>query len=216
VTGVQTCALPIFRGVVDAATITSVTPLTNGLPASAPKPVCTINDPAYSLTCTIVSLPVGASVTLIISGDIKDGLDSGDRIDNTASAVSRATSEIAGGAPNSATAQIVIIPAADLAITKSVSPLSAVPGQPVVWTLHITNNGPSAANEIVAIDTLLDPNLATIGPPGQVTITGPPGVTVTVAPTGREAIWQDMEYAGSSTVHVGCGELVGRPLLTTE
>jgi uncharacterized repeat protein (TIGR01451 family) len=43
-------------------------------------------------------------------------------------------------------------PVADLAVTKSVSPAVAQPGQPVRYTVTVTNRGPSTANDVVVAE----------------------------------------------------------------
>ena len=46
------------------------------------------------------------------------------------------------------------IPEADLALAKSVAPTSAAPGDNVVFTLIVTNNGPGSATNTVVVDSL--------------------------------------------------------------
>jgi uncharacterized repeat protein (TIGR01451 family) len=55
---------------------------------------------------------------------------------------------------NSATDTDTAAPSADLAITKSHSPSSVTAGDTLTYTVKVTNNGPSDAQNVVASDTL--------------------------------------------------------------
>jgi len=65
-------------------------------------------------------------------------------------------------------APLQVVPAADLAITKSAAPTPAVAGQNVTYTLIVTNNGPSSATAVSASDPL---------PAGLTFVSASPGCT---------------------------------------
>jgi uncharacterized repeat protein (TIGR01451 family) len=57
-------------------------------------------------------------------------------------------------ANNAASATITVIPAADLALTKTSTPNPVISGQQLTYTLTATNNGPDVAVDTVITDTL--------------------------------------------------------------
>jgi uncharacterized repeat protein (TIGR01451 family) len=66
---------------------------------------------------------------------------------------------------------------ADLAITKTASPVEARVGQTLTYTITVTNNGPATATTISAVDTL----------PGSATFVSAPGCTGTTTVTCTHA-----------------------------
>jgi uncharacterized repeat protein (TIGR01451 family) len=68
---------------------------------------------------------------------------------------------------------VFAVPTADLAITKTASPVEARVGQSLAYTLTVTNNGPGTANSVTVTDTL----------PGTVTFVSAPGCTGTTTLT---------------------------------
>ncbi|HUR99931.1 MAG TPA: hypothetical protein VMZ26_17840, partial [Pyrinomonadaceae bacterium] len=67
---------------------------------------------------------------------------------------------------NQAGGSLVFLGAADLSITKSDSPDPVVAGTNLTFTMTVTNNGPSAANNVVASD-LLPPTLSLVSVSGS-------------------------------------------------
>jgi uncharacterized repeat protein (TIGR01451 family) len=57
-------------------------------------------------------------------------------------------------ANNSATATTTVKPAADLSVTKTDSPDPVHVGQPLLYTIVVSNNGPYASSAVTATDTL--------------------------------------------------------------
>ena len=105
-----------------------------------------------TLTCTWPSLASGAAVT--VTYDM--------RAESIASGTSGTTfnsASVTGAEPeteasnNATTHSTTSRQAADLALTKS-APASVVPGNPLAWTLTVTNNGPAASNGAQVTDTL--------------------------------------------------------------
>lgn len=89
---------------------------------------------------------VGSSITQPFSFDVPAGQNMVLVVTNTAA---QAICDFAF--------QVVNLPCsleADLALTKSVAPTSVAPGDNAVFTLTVTNNGPSNATNVVVTDTL--------------------------------------------------------------
>ncbi len=98
---------------------------------------------ASTVSCTVAVVPVGATLTFALVGTFDPTLALGSNVANTAS-VSAATPDPSTG-NNTSTANSTVDTAADLSITKSVSPWPLVPGSPASYTIVVTNHGPSTA-----------------------------------------------------------------------
>ena len=137
--------------------------LTNGGPSDATGVVLTDTLPAAvdfvsaspgcvqssgSVTCDINSLAAGgnAAVTIVVAPNTAGELT------NSASVTSDVTDPIAGN--NTATVTNVAELAADLELSKSVSPDPVLLGNNLTYTLTVTNGGPSDATDVVLNDTL--------------------------------------------------------------
>ena len=142
-----------------------------------PAPTVTSADP---LTVSGITVPAGGEATLVYTAAVNAfaPLDVGGTIDNTVS--------VTGGgltAPITAAETVTVAAAPDLAITKALTPTAVVAGNPITYTLTVTNLGNTAA---VATDNLVvsddfDPALAL----QQVTLDGVPlteGVDYTYVP----------------------------------
>ncbi|MEM1180961.1 MAG: DUF11 domain-containing protein [Acidobacteriota bacterium] len=86
-----------------------------------------------------LSLPAGSSVTYTLTCTIDSA--AGGVLSNTADIASSVTDPVS--ANDSASDDDVLIPRADLAITKTDGVTSAVPGESVTYTIIVSNNGPS-------------------------------------------------------------------------
>ena len=169
----------------------AITGLTAGT-GSTPNP-CTVaadNDVA----CALGDLGPDQTVTITIAGDVPPGFTGA--LDNTAT-VSSPTDTTPGN--NSATATTTPTGRADVSITKTVTPSLPVPGQPVTYTVVVTNNGPSVARSVTVEDPVPDaltgvtvttgstPNPCTVGAGNLVTCDLgdlAPGATVTLTIVG--------------------------------
>jgi len=102
-----------------------------------------------TVTCTMPTLAVGAAnpITINVTAPATAG-----SLMNTAT-VSSATSDPTPG-NNSSTNTLTVLPQANLSITKSTSPSTVAPGSPVVYTINVTNAGPSAATAVTVTDPL--------------------------------------------------------------
>jgi uncharacterized repeat protein (TIGR01451 family) len=106
-----------------------------------------------TITCTAASMASGTTATFTLIVQVAGNATG--TINNTATATSdtddnnsgndsgSAPPVTAGGAGNS-----------DLGVTKSTNTSTASPGDPVAYTITVTNNGPDAANEVIVTDTL--------------------------------------------------------------
>ncbi|MGN6520930.1 MAG: DUF7507 domain-containing protein [Dokdonella sp.] len=95
---------------------------------------------------TLTAAGAASSATLTIVADVATA----GPMTNTAS-VSAADQPDPNGANNSASASLNGNPLADLAVAKS-GPASVTPGDDVVYTVVVTNNGPSDASNVVVAD----------------------------------------------------------------
>lgn len=130
------------------------------------------------ITGDVAALAVGSSFTITVNATVQAGF-AGTTITNSATAQADEAAQV------SSTSDTTVNPQIDLAITKSddVDPVDR--GGQIVYTMVVTNNGPSGATNVEVVDTL----------PAGVTFVSATGGTVT-APTG-----------GSSDVIVDVGSL---------
>ena len=101
---------------------------------------------AGALTCSLPSAP--ATVTLVLTPTAPGTLA------NTATITVPAGVIDSNAGDNGVTLVAQVNPLADLALSKSASPGPAYPGQPLTYTLAVTNLGPSAASGVVVTDVL--------------------------------------------------------------
>ncbi|WP_153558795.1 COG1361 S-layer family protein [Roseimaritima sediminicola] len=112
----------------------------------------TVNAAGQDLTFTVGTLASGASATFTIDVLIDSIVQSGTGISNTATVT---TTDVDTNAANdSATVAVTVDRLVDLVITKDDNVTSGVPGQPVQYTVTVTNDGPSDASGVRIIDTL--------------------------------------------------------------
>ena len=133
-----------------------------GVDASASQGGCGIS--AGIVDCALGTLAAGASATVIVTGDVPSGADPAAVAGNTATVVS-ATAD-PDPFDNTATISTGVAAVADLQLAKSASPSTVSAGESTVWTIVVTNDGPSAAGAFQIVDTLdadLTPTSATIG-----------------------------------------------------
>jgi uncharacterized repeat protein (TIGR01451 family) len=101
-----------------------------------------------TITCTIATLPAGASATFSIVVNVSSGTTG--TITNTAT-VSSSTSDPSPGNNSASTTVTVSAVAADLSIAKTSSGPAA---GSVTFTIVVTNNGPAAGQNVVMTDVL--------------------------------------------------------------
>ena len=124
--------------------------ITDTLPASvtfvSASTGCTNN--AGTVTCSVGTLANGksASRTITVKSTQAGTLSN--------SATVRGDQYDPNSANNTATATTTVNPAADLAVTMTDAPDPAALGQPLRYTIVVTNNGPSTANGVTLSDAL--------------------------------------------------------------
>ncbi|TWV95148.1 gliding motility-associated C-terminal domain-containing protein [Chitinophaga pinensis] len=98
---------------------------------------------------TIAKVPDGAVVTYTVVVSTPASFTA--NLSNTASGSSDAT-DLVPANNNSTTTGITPAPKADIAVVKSTTSTSFAPGEDVIYTITVTNNGPSDAANVVVTD----------------------------------------------------------------
>ncbi len=128
-----------------------------------------------TISCSIANLNVGSNATFTIVAGVGASVASGTVLTNTATATSDAFDPLPGN--NSASDADTVGTAADLAITKTDGAASVNAGANTVYTITVTNNGPSDAAGAILADAAAAGLAKTV-----VACSGTPGACVT-APT---------------------------------
>ncbi|MDD4287687.1 MAG: hypothetical protein PHN33_05060, partial [Candidatus Peribacteraceae bacterium] len=116
---------------------------------------CLLNGAGTSVLCNNFSLAVGQTKTFTIAFTVPTTVSCGSTIRNTATV---STSNDQNGSNNtsqtvSTTVECPVL-SADLGITKTANVSSVMTGDPVSYTLMVTNSGPEAASNVVIGDAL--------------------------------------------------------------
>ncbi|MFK7916504.1 MAG: hypothetical protein AB8G14_00385 [Ilumatobacter sp.] len=156
-----------------------------------------------NITCTDATpIPPGGSVVITISGNVPGGA-AVPTVDNTATV---AYADDPNAANNSSTAEVDLTAEADVHIQKNWTS-AAVAGSNATFTLDVTNDGPSTANNVVVTDAL----------PGGATFVGATGATCT-GTTTISCVLGDMTITDSFSIIVTVAlpsDLVAGPLSNT-
>jgi uncharacterized repeat protein (TIGR01451 family) len=128
----------------DAAAVSLADPTPAGLVFVSNAGAC-----ATAFPCSLGALPAGQVRTVTATYQVPSGYTGANPIVNTVTVSSPTADPVA--ANNVATASTSIGVAADLSITK-VGPASVTPGQNVVYTITVTNAGPSDAASVTVSD----------------------------------------------------------------
>jgi len=126
--------------------VLTVTPSVGSCTAGIP------GDPLQPLTCTIDSMAVGGSATIIVVAKVNPNVPHGTVINNNAT-VASATADT-NNANNSATAAVTVNAQADLAIVKTSDAAQYKPSSTIAYTVSVTNLGPSDALAVIVTDNL--------------------------------------------------------------
>ena len=167
----------------DADTVVVDDLMPSGLVATAASGTgwaCGLNDGARVI-CSRDTLAPGSAPAIVVEVDVDEGVANGTTIPNTAT-VSTSTNE-QGTKPNTSTSSVSVQAEADLAVAKSHNGPIRI-GDEFDFSLDVSNAGPSAARDVVVVDTLpagLVPQSAS-GPTGWTC--GVTGQTVDCAFTG--------------------------------
>ena len=146
------------------------------------------------VTCALGDLVVGATRTITFSLTVPVAPSAAAPSYTNTATVTSDTPELPQDAPNDSSNWTTTVPYADVSITKGASSASVYPGGSLIYTLRVTNNGPSTATAVVVDDTL---------PPGL----APAGVAVTPATAGSCTIT-------GSAVHCALGDRPALDLVT--
>ena len=125
----------------DNLTFQSFDPLTSGVTQSLAGDV---------LTFDVGTLASGDSVTFTIDVLVDPGFSG--QLSNTGAATTTDTDTVP--ANDTSTVVVTVDRQTDLAITKTASLATAIPGQSLTYTLTATNTGPSDASGVTIVDTL--------------------------------------------------------------
>ena len=110
--------------------------------------------PGAAVSCTVASLPSGATTTFTLIVTVTVGTPSGTIITNTAS-TSTSTPD-PNPSSNSATVNVTVASAGqyDLSVTSSASPNPVTAGNNITFLLNFANNGPNSASNVTFTDTV--------------------------------------------------------------
>ncbi|WP_134765679.1 DUF11 domain-containing protein, partial [Nocardioides sp. 1609] len=169
----------------------------------------TCTDASGTVTCLLGDVPNGATRTIEIVTRVRPAF-AGSSITNVATVSSDLSDPVA--ANNTASVSTTVTRAADVRVTKTVSPTSPVAGRDVTYTIAVQNAGPSTANAVNLADTLptaflTNPGVTASTTTGTCAIGGrtvacelgnvAPGATVTVTVVGR----LDPSYTGGAVAN---------------
>ncbi len=108
------------------------------------------------LNNTGVSIPSGGSITYLVTATVPNSAANNSTFSNSATIASSANDPTPGNNTSTDT-NTVVVPTADLAITKTDGITSVTPGSNVIYTLVATNSGPNAVNNATISDTIPAP-----------------------------------------------------------
>jgi uncharacterized repeat protein (TIGR01451 family) len=138
-----------------------------------------------TITCTAASMASGTTATFTLVVQLT--ANAVGPINNNASATSD-TDDNNGGNDTGSAPPVPVSAGntADLAVVKSTQTTTAGPGDPVTYTIAVTNNGPGVANDVIVSDTLpASLRFQSITPAATFSCTTPPvGATGTITCIG--------------------------------
>ncbi|MBK7601249.1 MAG: DUF11 domain-containing protein [Acidobacteria bacterium] len=123
---------------------------------------CAANGAGTALNCPAVTLGAGQSATVTVVAKVGPGTSG--PLSNTATVTWTDNDGNPNDNTSSSTATTTVNRKADLAIEKKATPEAVKPGDEIVYTIKVTNNGPSSvnANEYVVSDTPFPPSGTTL------------------------------------------------------
>jgi uncharacterized repeat protein (TIGR01451 family) len=136
------------------STLTSLT-VNDTVPAAILNPVFSASSGTYTAATgawTGLNLAAGQSITLSLAGTIDPNATG--ILSNTATVAPPAGVIDANSTNNSATDTTTLNPTADLAITKTDGKATVNPGEAIVYTVRVTNGGPSTVTGATVADTV--------------------------------------------------------------
>ncbi|WP_458170484.1 COG1361 S-layer family protein [Kribbella sp. WER1] len=112
---------------------------------------CTVS--SGRVACPMGDLPVGETAIVTVTGTVSPKAVG----DLTNSATAESSTPDPDTSNNTGRTTDTVKASADLAITKTAQPVPVHAGQPVTYTLTVTNNGPSAAQSVKVTDPVPSP-----------------------------------------------------------
>ena len=164
------------------------------------------------VTCTFKTVPVSDTeyVITIKARQFVNPQSNGTQsntLTNTATVNSSDTAEYTGdnAGANSDDAQVTLTPLTNLVAGKTAAPIAALAGQPVTYTLNVTNQGPSQATNVTVQDTLPEGMIWVTAPApgtgGSCTLSGggtfAAGTVVTAATRTMTCTWTGLTNRGA-------------------
>jgi uncharacterized repeat protein (TIGR01451 family) len=136
------------------STVTSVT-VTDAVPATILNPTFVPSTGSYAPATgqwTGLNLAAGDSVTLILQGTVSPSATG--TLVNTATVAPPTGVTDPITTDNSSTDTDTLTPTADVSITKSDGQSAINPGEPITYTLRVSNSGPSTASNVTVTDNV--------------------------------------------------------------
>ncbi len=152
----------------DAELVTIVDDLPTGLTGLRAVPgqgTCAVA--ADVVTCDLGTVPAAASVNVLVTAAV-DPTITGDLVN---SITTDSVTDDPDPDNNTATVTDPTSPQADLSLVKTVEPEPFVPGEPITYTITVTNNGPSDAVDVSVTDVMPDGITAASATSGQAVCT---------------------------------------------
>ena len=106
-----------------------------------------------TVTCTAATLANGATANFTLTVRVSPSATSGS-VTNSATVVSTTADSTPANGTDPAPAVAIAAPTADLAVTKTTASSTLTTGNSVTYTITVTNNGPSAATNVIVTDDL--------------------------------------------------------------
>ena len=125
------------------------------------SPAGTCGNAGNAVTCTRPALAASASWVITVSVTANLAAPAG-TYTNSATVSATTADPVPGN--NSGSQDTAIVPSADLAIVKTDSADPINPGEAFDYTITVTNNGPSDADDLVVTDSIPAPGSFVIGP----------------------------------------------------
>jgi uncharacterized repeat protein (TIGR01451 family) len=158
----MSAAITLPATAVAGSTVTGTFACTNLGPSDAANASCVITGlpPGATINCTPTSPVLDLAVNATISCTVSFTAPTSGTVAAAATAGSTTPDPVTGN--NIATTSVVITPKADLTVTKTATPTSTyIPGQPLSYSIVVSNAGPSAVSGLVVTDTV--PATVTVG-----------------------------------------------------
>jgi uncharacterized repeat protein (TIGR01451 family) len=175
-------------GTVGSETVTLVAP--DSAPTTADGVTTSASASGNTLTWNVGTFAEGDSGSIVLLAEV-DGSNGGSPIVNTAVETQSASTPLPNGTDTtSASASITVTPAANVSISKTVSPTNPMVNSNVTYTITATNNGPDSAAGVLLTDAL---------PAGITCVSVTPSAGTSVSVCGATITWTVGTLAAGAT-----------------